>query len=123
METRVAVLSIIVALILVLAYLFAPSVRWQKIGFYGAASLLVLFLLANLFAFEQKRQLANSRSAIITSSSVNVMKTPSDKAASDFVLHEGTKVNIVDTSIKGWRNIRVADGREGWVKDGKMEDI
>ena len=119
----IAVLSIIVALILVLAYLFAPSVRWQKIGFYGAASLLVLFLLANLFAFEQKRQLANSRSAIITSSSVNVMKTPSDKAASDFVLHEGTKVNIVDTSIKGWRNIRVADGREGWVKDGKMEDI
>ena len=119
----IAVLSIIVALILVLAYLFAPSVRWQKIGFYGAASLLVLFLLANLFAFEQKRQLANSRSAIITSSSVNVMKTPSEKAASEFVLHEGTKVNIVDTSIKGWRNIRVADGREGWVKDGKMEDI
>ncbi len=119
----IALFSIILALVLMLAYLFAPSVMWQKIGFYGSISLLVLFLLANLFAFEQKRQLMNSKSAIITSSSVNVMKTPSDKAASDFVLHEGTKVNIVDTSIKGWKNIRVADGREGWVKDDKMEDI
>ena len=119
----IAVVSIILALVLMLFYLFAPSVRWQKIGFYGAVSLLLLFLFANLFAFEQKRQLKNSKSAIVTSSSVNVMKTPSEKAASEFVLHEGTKVNIVDTSIKGWKNIRVADGREGWVKDGKMEDI
>jgi SH3-like domain-containing protein len=57
------------------------------------------------------------------SSSVNVRKSPAEKAEAAFVLHEGTRVDITDKSIKGWREVRLADGREGWVEDGKIEEI
>ena len=54
---------------------------------------------------------------------VNVKKNPEDNAANAFVLHEGTKVEITDKSIKGWREIRMVDGREGWMQESKLEEI
>ena len=118
-----AVVSIILVLVLLLMYLFADRIILRKIGFYGAVASLLLFLLANLFAFQQKRMLEDRCGAIIMSSSVNVRKSPADKAEAAFVLHEGTRVDISDKSIKGWREIRIADGREGWVEDSKIEEI
>ena len=118
-----AVVSIILVLVLLLMYLFAENITLRKIGFYGAVASLLLFLLANLFAFQQKRMLEDRCGAIVMSSSVNVRKSPAEKAEAAFVLHEGTRVDITDKSIKGWREVRLADGREGWVEDGKIEEI
>ena len=47
-----AVVSIILVLVLLLMYLFAENITLRKIGFYGAVASLLLFLLANLFAFQ-----------------------------------------------------------------------
>ena len=105
-----AVVSIILVLVLLLMYLFAENITLRKIGFYGAVASLLLFLLANLFAFQQKRMLEDRCGAIVMSSSVNVRKSPAEKAEAAFVLHEGTRVDITDKSIKGWREVRLADG-------------
>ena len=118
-----AVLSIVLVLVLLLVFLFAESITLRKMGFYGAVVFLVLFILANVFAYQQKRMLENRKGAIVTASSVNVMKSPADKADTSFVLHEGTRVDITDKSIKGWCGIRIADGREGWMQADKMEEI
>ena len=118
-----AVLSIVLVLVLLLVFLFAESITLRKMGFYGAVVFLVLFILANVFAYQQKRMWENRKGAIVTASSVNVMKSPADKADTSFVLHEGTRVDITDKSIKGWCGIRIADGREGWMQADKMEEI
>ena len=118
-----AVLSIVLVLVLLLIFLFAESIVMRKIGFYGAVVFLVVFILANVFAYQQKRMLENRQGAIVVTSSVNVLKSPADKADTAFVLHEGTRVDITDKSIKGWCGIRIADGREGWMKADKMEEI
>ena len=118
-----AVVSISLVLVLLLLYLFADSIVLRKIGFFGAVIFLVIFLLSNLFAYQQKRMLENRSGAIIISSSVNIKKSPADNSETSFVLHEGTKVDITDSSIKGWSEIHVADGREGWVTSDKIENI
>ena len=118
-----AVLSIIAVLVLLLIYLFAEGITLRKVGFYGALTFLVLFILANVFAYQQKRMLENRKGAVVTASSVNVLKSPADKADTAFVLHEGTRVDITDKSIKGWCGVRIADGREGWMQTDKMEEI
>ena len=118
-----AVLSIIAVLVLLLIYLFAEGITLRKVGFYGALTFLVLFILANVFAYQQKRMLENRKGAVVTASSVNVLKSPADKADTAFVLHEGTRVDIADKSIKGWCGVRIADGREGWMQTDKMEEI
>lgn len=119
----VAVVSIVLVLALLLLYLFAERINYRKIGFYGAVAFFILFLLANLFAYQQKRMLDNENGAIVMAPTVNVKKNPEDNAANAFVLHEGTKVEITDKSIKGWREIRMVDGREGWMQESKLEEI
>ncbi len=119
----VAVVSIILALTLLLLYLFAERMILRKVGFFGAVAFFLLFIFANLFAYQQKRQLENRKGAIVVSSSVSIRKQPADNAETVFVLHEGTRVDITDRSIKGWKEVQSPDGREGWVQDNTLEEI
>ncbi len=119
----IAVGSIILVLVLLLIYLFAEGIALRKVGFFGAVAFFFLFLFANLFAYQQKRMLEHRKGAIITSSLVNVRKSPNNKSEEAFVLHEGTRVDISDKSIKGWCGVRIADGREGWLPADVMEEI
>ena len=119
----VAIVSIILVLLLVLIYLFADNLRLRKVGFFGAIAFLVLFILANIFAYQQKRQLENRNGAIVIAPSASVKKTPADNSETTFVLHEGTKVKITDKSISKWVEIEIADGRNGWVTNDRIEEI
>jgi SH3-like domain-containing protein len=38
------------------------------------------------------------------------------------VLHEGTKVNVLDKA-KGWMRIKLANGNEGWLKITDVKEI
>src|SRR3712207_6862306 len=65
----IAVFSICSVLVLLLIYLFGPNATVRKIGFFGAGLFVVLFLLTNLFAWQQKHQFDNRTGAIVISSS------------------------------------------------------
>ena len=54
---------------------------------------------------------------------VNVKSTPSTNGTDLFILHEGTKVNITDGTMRNWKKIRVADGKEGWIETREIEVI
>jgi SH3-like domain-containing protein len=55
--------------------------------------------------------------------SVPVKSTPSKNGTDLFILHEGTRVTITDNSMKDWKEIRVDDGKEGWIETNKIEII
>ena len=120
---KTGILSIILALVLVLVYLFAPQLLLRKVGFFGGILFFVVFLLSSLFAYQQKQILVNRTGAIIVAPTVNVKKTPSRQSADQFVIHEGTRVDITDRSMDGWRGIHLADGRDGWIETKQLEEI
>jgi SH3-like domain-containing protein len=54
---------------------------------------------------------------------VSAKSSPTQNSAKDlFVLHEGTKITILDT-VGSWVNIELSDGRQGWVKSEQIEVI
>ncbi len=118
-----AIVAICLSLLLVLVYLFAPQLVLRKAGFYGGVLTLLLFLVSNLFAWQQKHALEARTGAIITAPSVQVQKTPAKNGDDSFVLHEGTRVDIEDESMASWYQVKVADGREGWVERKSLEKI
>lgn len=118
-----ALFSIVCVLVFLLVYLFAPQIALRKTGFYGALVMLLLFLASNLFAYQQRQQRANRTGAIVVAPTVNVKKTPAKGSTDEFVIHEGTRVDITDKTIEHWRAIRIADGREGWVLERELEEI
>ncbi len=120
---RLALISLVAAIILALAYLFANAIWLRKVGFFGGLLFVIVFVVSNLFAWQQKKALINRSGAIITSSAATIKSTPSKSGTDLFILHEGTKVNITDGSMKGWKKIHVADGKEGWLETKEIEII
>ena len=120
---RMSLVSLIVAIILALAYLFSDLIWLRKVGFFTGLLFLVVFVLSNLFAYQQKQALVFRSGAIIIRSAVNVKSTPAHNGTDLFILHEGTKVTITDNTMKEWREIRVADGKEGWLPTKDLEVI
>ena len=119
---RTALVSFALAIVLALAYLFSARIWVRKVGFFGGLAFIAVFILANLFAY-QRQELVNRTGAIIISSAVPVKSTPSKSGTDLFILHEGTKVEITDGTMRGWKEIRVADGKEGWIETSKIEII
>jgi SH3-like domain-containing protein len=53
----------------------------------------------------------------------SVKSSPSADSAKDlFILHEGTRVRILD-NVSGYSQIEIADGRQGWIASGDIEVI
>ena len=119
----VAVCSLFLLIVFVIVWLITDSLRWRTIGFYGACLCLLLFILAHVFAIVQRSWLSNRDGAIVTTPSVTVRQTPAATGKEAFVLHEGTRVDIVDRTMKGWIGVKLIDGREGWIEPTKVEEI
>ena len=120
---RTGIVAVVLALLLMLAYLFGPQLLVRKIGFYGSSIALLLFVVTTFFAWQQKQNLERHCGAIIMAPSVTIKKTPVANGTDAFVLHEGTRVDITDKSMKSWYGIKIGDGREGWIPPSQVEII
>ncbi len=107
----------------VLVFLLAASSNLKRTGFFSAIVFLLLTVFSVIFSFWQKNDYMKADAAVIMAPVISVKSSPSDEASTDlFILHEGTKVNILD-EVGDWRNIELADGRQGWMRSEDMEVI
>ncbi len=112
----------VVAVSLLLLFLSA-SLAWRRTGFFAAIVFFLFSLTSLSCAFWQKADYSRKDGAIIMAPVVSVKSSPSSEASTDlFILHEGTKVLILD-EVGDWRNIELADGRQGWMQSADMEII
>jgi tetratricopeptide (TPR) repeat protein len=112
-----------VALAMTLLFVLGSSVTSRRVGFFTGI-VFVLFAFASLsFSIWQKNAYMKADVAIVVKPVSSVKSAPSGDSAKDFfVLHEGTKVKIVD-SVGGWYNIELTDGRQGWLPSSDIEII
>ena len=109
--------------VLLLAFLLSARTSWKRVGFYGGIVVLLLALLCLDFAHWQLADYRKADSAIVMRPVCSAKSSPSEASAKDlFVLHEGTKVKILD-EVGGWKNIELSDGRTGWVPASDIEVI
>ena len=120
---RTGVAAFVLACVLVLLYFLGNKVGWKKAGFFGALAMVVVAALANVFAWTQHKRLEARTGAVVMASSVVVKSTPDESGTDLFVLHEGTRVEIIDDTMKEWKEIRLADGKVGWMPAKEMEVI
>lgn len=120
---KTGIVSFLLFLVSLAVFFFTQHIKWKKVGFGAAALFLVVTVLANVFASQQKSFLTERNDAIILSPSVTVRSTPSESGTSLFILHEGRKVEIKDNSMREWKEIRLEDGKVGWVPASSVEVI
>lgn len=71
-------------------------------------------------ANSQYSRITKSDNAIIMASTVNIKSAPSPASKVLFVLHEGTKVAVINEN-ENWLNIKLSNGNEGWVEKTDLE--
>lgn len=120
---RTAIVAFLLLLVSLSVFFFTQQVKWKKTGFAGTIVFLIVVIVANIFASTQKSYLTERKDAIILSPSVTVRSTPSESGTSLFILHEGRKVEIKDNSMREWKEIRLEDGKVGWVPTSTVEVI
>jgi tetratricopeptide (TPR) repeat protein len=103
-------------------YLFAVSVSLKKATFFAALSLLVVGLFIVLLAADQSHYFASHHQAIVFNNSVTVKSEPGQASKDLFVIHDGTKVDVLEDE-NGWQRIRLANGNEGWIKASDSKSI
>ncbi len=112
---RVSLIAFIGMLLLILGFVFTPSSLLKKLAFSFGIIFLLLAIFTWVFAAQQKRKLLDHKSAIIFTPTVTVKGSPDESGHALFVIHEGLKVDILET-IGDWHKIRLIDGNIGWVQ-------
>lgn len=120
--TVVSLVMLTLSLAMALVFLLSQRMVWRKAGFYVMTLAAVLFVVTTLFAIGERRDIVNSREAIIMNSAVSIKSSPDRAATELFVLHEGTKV-FVGEALGGWAEVRISDGRKGWIEESRIEKI
>ena len=117
------VILLAAVLAMILLFILSPSVAGRRTGFFAGIALMILAAFALTFSIWQKKDYVRADDAIVMRPVTSVKSSPSSEASTDlFILHEGTKVKIID-EVGSWNNIELADGRQGWIRSGDIETI
>ncbi len=108
--------------LLLLNFRFGLSSRLRKISFFLAMASLLLGFVAGYFSLSQKYRYSLKNTAIVMKPVSTVRSSPDDSGKSLFILHEGTKLELLE-EIGEWKRIELADGRQGWITSLDIEVI
>lgn len=106
-------------LLSILLFLRSRRIGMRKLGFFAGIIFIITFGLSVVFALQLKQASQKQDQAIIMSPTVTVKSSPSESSVDLFVLHEGTKVSILERE-EGWNKIKIANGSVGWLTDDSM---
>ena len=108
---------------MVLLFVLAPTAGGRRTGFFVGIVMLVLAVMSVSFSVWQKKDYMSADEAVVMRPVTSVKSSPASESSTDlFILHEGTKVKIID-SVGRWNNIELADGRQGWLPSEDIEII
>lgn len=108
--------------VLFLLFRNGGSLGLRRVSFIVGCVLFVLAVFTLIFSLQQKRAVTRQDSAIVTSPVCSVKSSPADGGTTVFVLHEGTKVRLLD-NVGDWAKVEIADGRQGWAPVSTVEVI
>ncbi len=119
----VSAVCFVLALLMVLVYIYGKRMLWRKIAFGMSIFLFFITLCGNIFAWQQSSIDSDVSAAVITAPAVTAKSMPSESGNDLFVLHAGTTVDVTDDTMKEWCEISLSDGKVGWVQKNALDMI
>lgn len=110
----IAVILAFICVISFLGYQFAYQSLKKRIYFLISFIALFFILATVAIAYQQYGKAQKDRPAIIFAQETTVKAEPNLRSDVVFSLHEGTKVQVLDT-VADWKKIRLIDGKIGWI--------
>lgn len=120
--SNIGISCFILFIISLILFFLEKKTILKTVEFYLVIILLLLCMLANIFANIHKQHLIHRNTAIIIVHTATIKSSPDDSDINLFLLHEGSKVIIKD-KIGEWNKIETISGDIGWIKSKEIEII
>ena len=120
-----AIFAVILAWLLAIScgLYFSNKIPLVKRTFFVITILSGLLLISALsIAVIKSTNEADTTYGILFNEKIEVWAEPNSRAEVLFLLHEGTKVQMLD-ELQEWQKISIANGSVGWIKDGKVRSL
>ena len=120
-------------IVAVCMYCFMNSIPMRKTGFFGGITTLILCVIGCIFAFRSASLLKSNDYAVVTVPSTILStspRTPKNRTEEAMLLHEGTKMQIMDSvsartdsAVVRWYDVEIDNNHRAWIKASDVEII
>ncbi len=118
----ISMVMFIVGLGAFLIYFLIRSKQGKKISFFIGLVIFLFFVFTLFASIQTKSYIENSNAAIVLEQMVRVKSSPDNESPDLFIIHEGTKVFLI-RQVDLWSEIRLSDGKQGWMLSEGFEKI
>lgn len=118
----IAITQAILFLFLFVGYYFSSTSFRKRIFFIGMFLLGVTIFISLFSAYYEKERWQNENPAIVFAEIVTVKSEPKKSSQDAFVLHEGTKVFVIE-SVANWKKIQLTDETTGWIEEKAIRSL
>lgn len=103
-------------------YYYSPTAFKKRIFFTLMCFALVGIIISFSSGMFEKSRINSEKPAIVFAEKVEVKSEPKASSQNAFVLHEGTKVFILE-SIANWKKIQLSDETTGWIDSESIKEL
>lgn len=107
---------------LLLLYYRPVSRNSRRLGFFGGIIGIILMVLTFSLAQSADNYRDTHTTGVIFTDKVDVKSEPREGSTNVFVLHAGTKVDLLEKNGE-WYEVKIASGNRGWMKADDLEEI
>ena len=116
-------ISFSLVLLFLLVFLLSKTIFLKKIAFWLGMILIVISASSYLLSNQKYRSFLDNHEAIVFTPTVTIKSSPSKTGIDLFVIHEGTKVQIIDHVGDNWYEVKIANGSVGWLQAPDIKKI
>lgn len=109
-------------LLFFIGYYFSQTTLAKRIFFVGMFIVPILILMAVGAAIFERNLYISIKPAIVFADVISVKNEPRENATDAFILHEGTKVFVLET-VENWKKIQLTDETEGWILSEAIKEL
>ncbi len=111
---KIAIVLMLLFIGLYLVYYFTQTSLRKRFAFIGSMASMLFVTISIALAYHNYNLTQKDQPAIVFAKESLVKNEPNLRSNEAFKLHEGTKVQILET-VDNWKKIQLADGKTGWI--------
>lgn len=119
---KVAVLMAFLFFAGFVGYYLSSRTLYKRIFFTSMSLVLIGLCVSIASAFAARTLYETERPAIVFQAISGVKAEPKVTAADAFVLHEGTKVYVLE-ELDNYKKVALADGTDGWIEKSAIKEL
>lgn len=109
-----AVLFSFLASLFFLLFYFSYVPTRKRVYFTASILSFIILTFSIIITYSEFNKSKNNKEAIVFATETTVRNAPTLNADEVFILHEGTKVFVID-AVDNWKKIKLIDNRTGWI--------